>query len=95
MAKSDIIRLEVEPGLALRERTHRVCAAAIRARYGTLYAFAKEVGISRGAVSNVIGCTGHSEWLENTIADLVGEPASALFPPPRQRNPWKRKRFAA
>jgi len=62
------------------EFRRRVCLAAIKARYGSVQVFAKEIGATRQQVSNVIGGKYRGGRVAVALCELTGIPLRILFP---------------
>jgi lambda repressor-like predicted transcriptional regulator len=56
-----------------------VCRGAIKARYGTITAFAKEAGISRQMLYAVISRAHRSRHVESLLAEVTGYSTETLF----------------
>lgn len=55
--------------------------AALRMKGVTLAALADQLGISRSTVCLIVGGKGTSARVQNAVANLVGKPVSAIWPP--------------
>ena len=55
--------------------------AALRMKGVTLGALADELGISRSTVCLIVRGKGTSGRVQNAVANLVGKPVSAIWPP--------------